>query len=119
MFGRNVRDFITVLPNKYEPCQEWSLLQEDRERAFARKLYNDGTRLAKGTRKMPPLAVGDKVLVKNQTGRAPNKWDKSSVIIECKPYDQANVMMDGSRKVSLRNRQFVRKIEVLMPISFI
>ena len=66
---------------------------------------------------MPPLAVGDKVLVQNQTGRAPNKWDKSGVIVECKPHNQVNVMMDGSRKVSLRNRQFVRKINVPMPVS--
>ena len=76
-----------------------------------------GWLLAMGTRKMPPLSVGDKVLVQNQTGRAPNKWDKSGVIIECKPHNQVNVMMDGSRKVSLRNRQFVRKIDVPMPIS--
>ena len=116
VFGRNVRDFIPVLPYKYEPRQEWSLLQEDRERAFARKLHNDGTRLAIGTRKMPPLAVGDKVLVQNQTGRAPNKWDKSGVIVECKPHNQLSVMMDGSRKVSLRNRQFVRKINVPVPV---
>ena len=116
VFGRNVRDFIPVLPYKYEPRQEWSLLQEDRERAFARKLYNDGTKLAMGTRKMPPLSVGDKVLVQNQTGRAPTKWDKSGVIVECKPHNQVNVMMDGSRKVSLRNRQFVRKINVPMPV---
>ena len=102
VFGRNIRDFIPVLPYKYEPRQEWSLLQEDRERAFARKSYNDGTRLAMRTKRMPPLAVGDKVLVQNQTGRAPNKWDKSGV--ECKPHNQVNVMMDGSRKVSLRNR---------------
>ena len=38
VFGRNVRDFIPALPYKYEPRQEWSLLQEDRERAFAKKL---------------------------------------------------------------------------------
>ena len=63
---------------------------------------------------MPPLSVGDKVLVQNQRGRAPNKWDKSGVIVECKPHNQVNVMMDGSRKVSLRNRQFVRKIETPM-----
>ena len=117
VFGRNIRDFIPVLPYKYEPRQEWSLLQEDRERAFAKKLYNDGTRLSIGTRKMPPLAVGDKVIVQNQTGRAPNKWDKSGVIVECKPHNQVNVMMDGSRRVSLRNRQFVRKLEVPMPVS--
>ena len=116
VFGRNVRDFIPVLPYKYEPRQEWSLLQEDRERAFAKKLYNDGTRLALGTRQMPPLSIGDKVLVQNQTGRAPTKWDKSGVIVECKPHNQVNVMMDGSRKVSLRNRQFVRKIEAPMAV---
>ena len=46
-----------------------------------------GRRLAMGTRKMPPLSVGDKVLVQNQTGRVPNKWDMSGVIVECKPYD--------------------------------
>ena len=39
------------------------------------------------------------------------------MIIECKPHNQVNVMMDGSRKVSLRNRQFVRKINVPMPVS--
>ena len=66
---------------------------------------------------MPPLAVGDKILVQNQTERAPNKWDKSCVIVECKPHDQINVMMDGSRKVSLRNQQFVRKIDLPMPVS--
>ena len=91
-------------------------MQEDRERTFAKKLYNDGTKLALGTRKMPPLSVGDKVLVQNQTGRAPNKWDKPGVIVECKPHNQVNVMMDGSRKVSLRNRQFVRKIEAPMAV---
>ena len=38
------------------------------------------------------------------------------MIMECKPHNQVNVMMDGSRKVSLRNRQFVRKIETPMPV---
>ena len=37
--------------------------------------------------------------------------------VECKPHNQVNVMMDGSRKVSLRNRQFVRKIETQMPVA--
>ena len=47
---------LDQLQQEYEPRQEWSLLPEDRERAFAKKLYNDGTRLAIGTRKMPPLS---------------------------------------------------------------
>ena len=47
-----------------------------------------------------------------------NKWDKSGVIVECKPHNQVNVMMDGSRKVSLRSRQFVRKKEVPVPVVY-
>ena len=39
------------------------------------------------------------------------------MIVECKPHNQVNVMMDGSRKVSLKNRQFVRKINVPMSVS--
>ena len=39
------------------------------------------------------------------------------MIVECKPHNQVNVMMDGSRRVSLRNRQFVRKLDVPMPVS--
>ena len=39
------------------------------------------------------------------------------MIVECKPHNQVNVRMDGSRNVSLRNRQFVRKINVPMPVS--
>ena len=53
-----------------------------------KKLYNDGTQLAMGICKMPLIAVSDKVLVQNQKGRSPNIWDKSGVIVECKPHDQ-------------------------------
>ena len=35
VFNRQLRDFLPVLPHKYKPSQEWSLLQEDCERAMA------------------------------------------------------------------------------------
>ena len=80
IFGRAIRDFVPVLPYKYETRQEWGLLQEDRERALAKRMYHDGSRLALGTRPLPSLTVGDKVLVQNQTGRDPTRWDKSGEI---------------------------------------
>ena len=117
IFGRAIRDFVPVLPYKYEPRQEWGFLQEDRERALAKRMYHDGSRLAIGTRPLPPLTVGDKVLVQNQTGRDPTRWDKSGEIVEVLPHDQVNVLMHGSRRISLRNRRFVRKYVVppIMP----
>merc|ERR1711954_499944 len=44
VFGRQIRDFIPVLPYKYRPSQEWTLLREDRERALATRREHDGTR---------------------------------------------------------------------------
>ena len=65
------------------------------------------------------MAIGSSKSQTNQTGRAPNKWGKSGVIVECKPHNQINVMMDGSRRVSLRNQQFVRKTNIPIPVMLL
>ena len=58
----------------------------------------------------PLLAPGDRVLLQNQTGVKPTRWDRSGVVVEVKPHDQHMVKVDGSSRVTLRNRQFLRKI---------
>ena len=110
VFGRQIRDFLPVLPYKYRPSQEWTLLREDRERALATRREHDGTRLARYTKHHPPLPVGTHVAVQNQTGRNKTKWDKTGVILENKPHSQVLVRMDGSRRMTLRNRKFVKQI---------
>ena len=71
-------------------------------------------RLSDGTRHHPSLSPGDRVMVQNQSGPKPNRWDRSGVVVEVKPHGQHLVRMDGSRRVTLRNRQFVRKVEPLV-----
>ena len=110
VFNRQLRDFLPVLPYKYRPSQEWSLLQEDRERALASRRAMDGSRLAQYTKQQPELPVGTAVAVQNQTGRNPTKWDKTGVILENKPHSQVLIKMDGSRRATLRNRKFVKQI---------
>lgn len=110
IYGRQLRDFIPVLSYKYEPRQEWVLLQEDRDRAMARRLQSDGSRLEEHTRSLPALSVGDAVMIQNQTGRSPTKWDKSGVVLENMPYEKLKIRVDGSRRVTERNRRFVKKI---------
>ena len=39
-----------------------------------------------------------------------DKWDRTGVVVEVLPYDQYRVKVDGSGRVSLRNRQFLRKL---------
>ena len=49
------------------------------------------------------------MFVQNQSGNYPKKWDKRGKVVEIKGFDQYRVMVEGSRKVTLRNRKFLRK----------
>ena len=48
--------------------------------------------------------------VQNQTGRFPKKWDKTGVVVENMDHDKVLVRMDGSRRLTTRNRRFVKQI---------
>ena len=110
VYGRYMRDLIPVVNDKYEPKQEWSLVREYRERALARRLDRDGARLEQYTKKQKQIPIGGAVAVQNQTGRFPKKWDKTGVVLENMDHDKVLVRMDGSRRLTTRNRRFVRQI---------
>ena len=60
-----------------------------------------------------PLQPGDHVRVQNQTGNNEKRWDKTGIVREIRPeIDAYLVQMDGSRRLSARNRRFLRKITV-------
>ena len=56
------------------------------------------------------LDVGTPVAIQNQTGKNPTKWDKTGVIIENNPYSQVKVRVDGSRRITCRNRRFIKPL---------
>ena len=59
---------------------------------------------------MPPLLPGDCVAIQNQTGNQPRQWSQTGVVIEAGPHNSYTVSVDGSRTITKRNRQFLRKI---------
>merc|ERR1712081_42110 len=110
VFGRYLRDFIPVVNNKYEPKQEWALVQEHREEALARRLDRDGAILERHTKKLDMVPIGQAVAVQNQKGRFPKKWDKTGVVVENMDHDKVLIKMDGSMRLTTRNRRFLKKI---------
>ena len=113
IFGRNLRDFLPSPQTRYRPQSQWTLLREDRERALAKRSVTNMERLSVGTRELQPLSVGDCVLVQNQMGNHPSKWDITGVVVEVKDFDQYVLKIDGSGRLTLRNRKFLRKITLL------
>ena len=81
---------------------------QDRERELRNRHVKMKERLTEHTKNLKSLAIGETVYAQNQLGNFPRKWDKTGAIVECKPYDQYLVRLDGSRRVTLRNRKFLR-----------
>ena len=67
-------------------------------------------RLSRQTKELPPLQEGDYVLIQNQLGNHPKRWDKRGIVVQANPATrQYKVMTFGSRRLTLRNRRFLRK----------
>ena len=53
--------------------------------------------------------------MQDQAGRTPTRWNKSGTILEVLPHDSLLVKIDGSAKVTKRNRKFLRRFEPFAP----
>ena len=86
------------------------LTREARERALARRHEVCGRKLDEHTRLLDPLEVGGCVQIQNEAGPHKNKWDISGTVVEAVGHDAYMVKVDGSGRVSKRNRQYLRPI---------
>ena len=94
----------------HDLLQKESVNKEDREKALAKRAVSNMEKLNINCRVLPKLAVGDSVLVQNQVGNHPSKWDITGVVVEVKEHNQYIVKVDGSGRMTLRNRKFLKKI---------
>jgi hypothetical protein len=100
VFGRQMRDVVPALPHKYEPAKDWFVTQEYRERTLANKKESDDKKWKEKTKDLDDLEIW-----------RPDKLDKTGIVLENKPHSQVLIRVDGSRRVTMRNRRFVRRLD--------
>ena len=110
VFGRQMRDGLPVLPGHYNPHNTWKEILDHRERAMAQRHVAHHEAWSEHTAKLGPLEEGMKVFIQNQVGNSPRRWDKTGTIMECKDFDQYLVKVDGTGRLTLRNRKFLRRL---------
>ena len=115
VFGRVLRDFLPLQPGKFQPRQEWRQAAEARAKAYSKRHVQKAEQLSRGSKALPPLKRGDHVAIQKQTGNNPRQWPNTGVVIEVGPHDSYFVSVDGSRTVTKRNRQYLRKFEPFAP----
>ena len=114
LLGRKLRDFLpfrkptdslwSSVSSKWKEIADW------RELALARRCKTLHDRLNEHTKDLPPLNLGDQVIIQNQLGNNPKRWDRRGIVVQVLPNRQYYVRVDGSRRLTLRNRKFLRKI---------
>ena len=114
IFGRNIRDFLPILPGRLKMRPEWNITMEEREIGLMKRHSRAMERLSEHTKELPALSVGTHVLIQNQHGPHAKKWDRTGVVVECKGHQQYMVKGDSSGRVTLCNRQFLR---IFVPYS--
>ena len=84
---------------------------ERKELALRKRFTRWHERLKEHTRSLCPLNAGDKCFLQNQHGPHPKRWDYSGTVVEVMPHHQYLVKVDGSGRLTRRNRRFLRKFE--------
>ena len=88
LFSRPIKDFIPILPGRYEPHPTWIDTLNKKEDALRNRQIQATEPWTQHTKQLPAFCVGDHVRVQNQTGPHPLKWNKTGWIVEIQQFDQ-------------------------------
>ena len=117
LLGRQLRDTLPQISkaimsfNNPEIDSRWREAWEAKENALKTRYVKTLEDMKEHSRPLSPLRIGDGVIIQNQQGNHPKKWDKSGIVVEIKENDQYVVKVAGSGRLTLRNRRFLRKFE--------
>ncbi len=93
----------------------WRDAWMSKENALRTRFTRNTERLNTKARDLAPLSPGERVFAQNQNGNHPTKWDRSGIVMESHGNDQYLVKIDGSGRLTLRNRRFLRQYTVASP----
>ena len=110
LLHRQLRDSVPARPKHYKPHKEWIISAEKREQAFAERNKKTEATYNEHVKPLSPIAIQTPVLVQEK-----GRWSKSGKVIEVLTNRQYRIRMDGSGRVTLRNRNRIKPISQAAP----
>ena len=116
IFGRNLRDTLPRIDKRVNVFynerfrSSWREAWEQKELALRMRYHGCEARLREHSKSLPPLKLGDRVVMQNQNGQRPNKWERTGNVVEIRDFDKYIVKVDGSGRLTMRNRRFLKPI---------
>ena len=113
IYGRPIRDSLSFV-NRLEKYSNphirptWREAWASKEDALRARFSNTSEALNEHAKPLVPLKTGDKCFFQNQAGNNPKKWHRTGTVVEVADHDQYVVKVDGSGRLTKRNRRFLR-----------
>ena len=116
VFGRPLRDnlLFTDYVDRGKYSKRWQDAWSAKEEALRARFIRTSEKINLHSKHLPPLTVGEKCFVQNQTGPHAKKWYHTGTVMEVLPHHKYAVKMDGSGRITCRNRRFLK---VYTPVS--
>ena len=119
LFGRTLRDGLpqlkksTMVFDNENICGGWRESWAAKEAAMRTRLVKTCERLEANSKDLEPLREGDSVFIQNQVPTSPRskKWDRQGTIVATGEHNQYLVRVDGTGRLTLRNRQFLQRFK--------
>ena len=80
-----------------------------RELPLARRHSRDHEQWNEHTNRLTQLKVGDHIYIQNPIGNHPRRWDGTGIVEEVRQYHQCVIRVDGTGRVTIRNRRHLRE----------
>ena len=109
IFGRPIRDSIPIPMGRYCPHPTWTETIANREKTLDKRHTREREKWQEHTHALPSLKIGDHIYLQNLVGNHPRRWERTGTVVEVRQFHQYVVKIDGSSRVTLRNRQHLRK----------
>ena len=116
VFGRPLRDAFAFI-NRLEKFSNnhirpmWRKAWQQKEEALRQRFHHAAEERNLKSRCLPSLHVGDRCYIQNQTGSSPKRWDRSGTIVELHGHDSYTVKVDGTGRLTRRNRRYLRQFK--------
>ena len=105
--GRELRDGIPLQRYRYRISHHWKQFLKQREYQMAISSEKQADRYNKSARPLQEIQNGVDVVCQNPQTK---KWDRGGKVVDCLPHRQYKVRLDGSGRITLRNRRHIRQV---------
>ena len=115
LVGHPLRDFLPLNRANYLPSPQWMKKLSERETKIEQSRVREFNKWSEHSKYQPQLRVGDVVRIQNLLGNQPLKWDRVGVVVEILGFDQYYVKVDGTGRITRRNRKHLKCIGFRKP----